>query len=160
MENVKSIEAVERMFATYDNMLFRTALVLLGNRDDAEDAVHETVIKYMQKSPVFESAEHEKAWLLRVITNQCRDMQRFWLNHPQTGLEDIPLRTDDPESCGIIELLMELPLTYKLVMVLYYVEQSRVEEIAALIGKTPSAVKMRLQRGRKLLEEKYRKEYL
>ena len=57
-------------------------------------------------------------------------------------------------------LLMQLPEKFKTVLLLHYVEEYKVEEIARIIGKTPSAVKMRLQKGRKLLEEKYRKEFL
>jgi len=44
-------------------------------------------------------------------------------------------------------------------MMLHYVESYRVEDIAKLIHRTPSAVKMRLQKGRQLLRELYRKEY-
>ncbi|MBQ4347633.1 MAG: RNA polymerase sigma factor, partial [Firmicutes bacterium] len=43
---------------------------------------------------------------------------------------------------------------------LHYVEEYSTEEIAKIIGKTASAVKMRLKKGRSLLEEKYRKEYM
>ena len=53
---------------------------------------------------------------------------------------------------------MALPEKYREVLVLHAVEGYRTEEIAKLIGKTPSAVKMRLSRGRKLLEESIRKE--
>ena len=45
-------------------------------------------------------------------------------------------------------------------MTLYYIEDYRVEDIAKIIGKTSSAVKMRLHKGRKLLEKIYREEYL
>jgi len=55
---------------------------------------------------------------------------------------------------------MRLPEKYKKVLYLYYVEEYRVEDIAGIIGKTASAVKMRLKKGRQLLEEKYRKEFM
>ena len=55
---------------------------------------------------------------------------------------------------------MSLPEKLRLVLTLYYVEEYHIEDIARIIQKTPSAVKMRLQKGRKLLEAKYRKEYL
>ena len=55
---------------------------------------------------------------------------------------------------------MELPEKFKLVLILYYVEGYRIHEIAEIIERSPSAVKMRLQKGRKLLENTYRKEYL
>ena len=61
---------------------------------------------------------------------------------------------------GILEALMTLPEKFRLVLILYYVEEYRIEEIAKIIGKTKSAVKMRLQKGRRLLEEIYRKEYM
>ena len=53
-----------------------------------------------------------------------------------------------------------LPEKFRLVLVLHYVEGYRVEEIARIVGRTPSAVKMRLQKGRRLLKEAYQKEDL
>lgn len=55
---------------------------------------------------------------------------------------------------------MEIPEKFRIVLALYYVDEYKVDEIAEIINRTPSAVKMRLQKGRKLLEEKYRKEYM
>ena len=55
---------------------------------------------------------------------------------------------------------MSLPDKFRIVMTLYYVEEYRVDDISQIIGKTSSCVKMRLQKGRKLLEERYRREYL
>ncbi|MCD7846286.1 MAG: RNA polymerase sigma factor [Oscillospiraceae bacterium] len=140
-------------------MLFRICLSMLGNDSDAEDAVQETAVKYMLKAPAFQSPAHEKAWLIRVAVNQCRDMGRFRARHPQTAMEQA-LGYVSPESSGVMEALMELPEKYKIVLLLYYVEEYPVKDIAGMIGRTPSAVKMRLQKGRRLLEEKYRKEYL
>ena len=53
-----------------------------------------------------------------------------------------------------------VPEKFRLVLTLYYIEECRIEDIAKIIDRTTSAVKMRLQKGRKLLEEIYRKEYL
>ena len=61
---------------------------------------------------------------------------------------------------GILEALTMVPEKFRLVLTLYYIEEYRIEDIAKIIGRTTSAVKMRLQKGRKLLEEIYRKEYL
>ena len=55
---------------------------------------------------------------------------------------------------------MQLPERFRIVMILYYVEEYSIKAIAGMIGRTTSAVKMRLQKGRRLLEETYRKEYL
>jgi RNA polymerase sigma-70 factor (ECF subfamily) len=151
---------VERVVHTYGNMLFRLCLVMLGNASDAEDVIQETMITYMQKKPEFKDTEHEKAWLITVASNKCKDLLRFRARHPMIDLEQIQEFMVENTDSGILEALMTLPEKFRIVLILYYVEEYRIEEIAKVIGKTPSAVKMRLQKGRKLLEKLYRKEYM
>lgn len=158
--SVRSADSVQTIVQIYGSLLFRTCYVLLENEADAEDAVQETIIKYMQKAPVFENAEHEKAWLITTAKNQCRDMLRFRLRHPIIDPEALQELSSDPCDSGIVEALMSLPTRFRLVLFLYYIEEYRIEDIARMIRRTPSAVKMRLQKGRRLLEETYRKEYL
>lgn len=157
---MQPIDKAENMVHKYGNMLFRICLVMLGNESDAADAVQDTVVKYLQRTEPFESAEHEKAWLIQVSSNQCRNMKRFWRMHPKIQLEDLQHYVSDPESCGILEALMMIPEKFRIIMMLYYVEEYHMDQIAKMIGKSVSTVKMRLQKGRKLLEETYRKEYL
>lgn len=158
--SARPADPIERVLQTYGNMLFRLSLVMLGSEADAEDAVQETILKYLRKAPHFSDPEHEKAWLLKVTANQCRDMLRFRQRHPQTDLDALRETAVEASDSGILEALMHVPETYRLVLILYYVEEYRIEEIAAMINRSASAVKMRLQKGRRLLEEAYRKEYL
>lgn len=71
---------IERIVDKYSNMLFKIALVILCCNQDAEDAVQDTIIKYMTKSPVFQDSEHEKAWLIKVVTNRCKNMSSSSIN--------------------------------------------------------------------------------
>lgn len=158
--SVRPADGIENVLQTYGNALYRLCLVMLGNEADAEDAVQETIIKCLQKAPPFADIEHEKAWLLKVAGNQCRDMLRFRSRHSQIDIDTLYDLSAESTDSGILEALMTLPEKFKLVLVLYYVEEYRIEDIAEMIGRTPSAVKMRLKKGRKLLEETYRKEYL
>ena len=157
--SVRPADDIEEVMRTYGNMLFRLCLITLGNANDAEDAVQETLMKYLQKKPVFADAEHEKAWLLKVAANKCRDMLRFQHRHPNINMEEVIEFTQEIPYSRILDALMTLPEKYKTVLVLYYVEEYRVNDIAKLIGRTSSAVKMRLQKGRKLLKEAYEKEW-
>lgn len=150
----------ESVLAIHGNRLFRICLLLLGNEHDAKDAMQETMLKYLQKTSGFENFEHEKSWLVMVATNQCRDMLRFRLRHPQVELEYIKSLTTMPEGSEIMEAVMQLPEKYRVVLLLHYIEEYKVEEIAKMIGKSVSAVKMRLHRARGLLEETYRKEFM
>lgn len=149
---------IDAAVRTYGSILYRTCLVMLGSESDAEDAVQETFVKYLQKAPQFESGEHEKAWLLTVAANLCRDQLRFRKRHPQTDPEGLAELPAEEGGSGILEALMTLPEAFRMVLILHYVEGYRVDEIARIIGRTPSAVKMRLWKGRRLLEEAYRKE--
>lgn len=151
---------VERVVHTYGNMLFRVCLITLGNASDAEDVIQETMITYLQKKSEFKDAEHEKAWLITVASNKCKDLLRFRARHPMIDLEQIQEFAAEDSDSGILEALMTLPEKFRIVLILYYVEEYHIEDIAKVIGKTPSAVKMRLQKGRSLLEKVYRKEYM
>lgn len=158
--SVQLADEIEQIMYTHGNMLFRLSLAMLGNTGDAEDVVQETLIKYIEKEPEFESEEHKKSWLITVASNKCKDLIRSHKRHPMVDLEEWNNMVKDSLDSGILEALMTLPEKFRLVLILYYVEEYRIEDIAKIIGKTKSAVKMRLQKGRKLLEETYRKEYM
>jgi len=156
----RSADDIETIVNRYGDMLYRVCILMLKNEKDAEDVVQETIIKYYQKAPPFKDYEHEKAWLIRVATNRCRDLLRFRIRHPLIDNEYLVGISSDVADSGILEALTALPEKYRLVLVLYYIEDYRIEDIAKMINKTPSAVKMRLQKGRKLLGKTYREEYL
>ena len=149
-------EAVEE----YGDMLYRICLVMLKNTADAEDAVQDTFIRYMQKAPAFSSDEHEKAWLIKVTANICKDMLRQRNRTAELDEDALNTLTAADEDSHILEALTQIPEKFRIVLTLHYIEGYKVNEIAEMIGKTSSAVKMRLAKGRKLLEEKYRKEYM
>lgn len=152
--------AVEKIIEEYGDMLYRLCLIMLCEAADAEDAVQETVIAYFRKAPEFKSTSHEKAWLITVARNKCRSIMRFKKKHPVFSGEHSETVFQDVESTHIIEALMEIPEKYRLVLTLHYIEGYKVDEIAKIICRTPSAVKMRLSKGRELLEKKYKEDYL
>lgn len=149
---------IEEIVDKYGNMLFKICLVILSNDYDAEDAVQETVIKYLTKSPTFHDLEHEKAWLITVATNCCKNMRRFNFKRSHMDISDLELYSNDEGSYGLLEILMKLPDKYKSVLLLYYVEGYKVDEVAAILKISVSAVKKRLQRGRELIRARYGKE--
>lgn len=155
---VRPADDIETLVHNHGNMLFRLCVMILGNASDAEDVIQETMIKYLQKAPKFENAEHEKAWLIKVSTNHCKDVLRFRRKHQMVDIEQVKEFVKDESDREIIDALMTLPEKYKVVLLLHYVEGYSTKEIAEMIDKTTSAVKMRLQKGRTLLKEAYGKE--
>lgn len=144
---------VMRSYEKNADMLYRIALVHLGSRQDAEEATQDTFIKLMEKGPVFKDDEHQKAWLIRVITNHCKNLLGRGWRKREVKLEGAePVTADDnPEALAILQLVMALPVKVKTVIHLYYYEDYPVQEISSILQISESAVKMRLQRGRQLL---------
>lgn len=158
--SARPADDIETIIERYGDLLYRLCILMLKSESDAEDVVQETIIKYYRKAPIFADAEHEKAWLIRVATNGCRDLLRFRVRHPQVDESYFSNLSCEPLDSGILEALASLPEKYRLVLTLYYIEDYHIEDIAKIIGRTSSAVKMRLQKGRKLLEKIYREEFL
>lgn len=157
MQNISADKNIEVIVHTYGDILYRLCYIMLQNCSDAEDVVEETIIKYIEKKPQFKDDEHIKAWLITVAKNKCRDLLRYRQKHSHFDIDEVretPSQEEKNDS-DILHVLMTLPEKFRLVLTLYYVEELKTEEIAKIIGKTQSAVKMRLQKGRRMLKEKY-----
>lgn len=151
---------LEAAYESYADMLYRLALSHLGNCEDAEDAVQDVFARYITHAPVFSSAEHERAWLIRVTVNRCHDLARrraLRLTDQLNEQHDLPARQEDTAS-ELLELLSGISEKYRTVIVLHYLEGFSVEETAEMLRLSPSAVKMRLARGRAALESLLEKE--
>lgn len=148
----KSETEIRYVLQTYGNMLYRTAYLFLGNPHDVQDALQETLLRYLEKSPDFLSAEHEKAWLLRVVSNCCKDCLRFRKRHACLDLEQFKDCLPSPEKRQMMQEIYELPMKWKTVLLLYYFEGYSVKEIAKITSLSENAVKKRLQRAREALK--------
>lgn len=160
MPQDSAVDEINRIVNEYGDMLYRLCLIMLCVPADAEDAVQETFIAYFRNSPEFASDEHRKAWLITVARNKCRSMLRFRKRHYTLSDEVLETIAQDDGSKNILEALVNLPDKFRTVLSLHYIEGYKVNEIAEIIGKSPSAVKMRLSKGRELLEKKYKEEFL
>lgn len=148
-------EQMKKIVDTYSNMLFKICFVMLCNEHDAEDAVQETFIKYLERGPRFESDEHEKAWLIRVAENISHNMIRFRVRHPAVNLDDLQEYCQDSSDLEALEFIMNIPAKYKSVLLLFYVERYQTDEIAKMLNLSETAVRKRLQYGREILKHEY-----
>lgn len=151
-------DEITRTVQDYTNILFKLCFTILCHSADAEDAVSETFIKYMTKSPLFKDEEHKKAWLIKVASNICKDKKRFRIKHSYTDLDDIREFCKDEHDTGILETLLSLPDKYKAVIHLFYIEGYKTDEISKILAISPAAVRKRLQYGRQLLKLEYGKD--
>ena len=142
----------EELVTRYENTLFRAALAILGDVPEAEDAVQDTFVRYLEKRPVFRDVDHERAWLLKVTANGCWSRLLARKRHTSVELLDV-YPAPDEDSREVLEAVLALPPKQRAAVHLHYYEGYSTEEIAAILGQRPGTVRSHLSRDRQALRE-------
>ena len=139
----------QRLVQTYADLILRLGYTYLKSTHDAEDVCQNVLIKLLQTDRAFESAEHERAWIVRATANACKDALRSGFRRHTVGLEAAPDAAvpDEPDS-GVVDAVMALPAKYREAIYLHYYEGYSIREISELTGRSESAVSAHLSRGR------------
>lgn len=148
---------LEELATKYENTLFRAALAILGDVPEAEDAVQDTFVRYLEKRPVFRDAGHERAWLLKVTVNGCKSRLRTQKRHPSAELLDV-YPAPDEGSREVLEAVLALPPKQRAAVHLHYYEGYSTNEIAVILGQQPGTVRSHLSRARQALKEQLKGE--
>ena len=153
MEEYDKERLARRLVDTYSDQLLRLAYSLLNSVPDAQDVCQEVLLKRLEHTGGFESREHERAWLIRVTINQCKNLRRSPWRTRTVGLDTVAEQPAfQPEEGGILEEIQRLPAQYREVLVLYYYMGYDTNEIGALLGVRADAVRARLSRARRKLK--------
>ena len=145
-------KTAEQLVLAYGDMVYRLAYAQTRTRSDADDIFQEVFLRVVRKKPCFESAAHEKAWLLRVTVN-CAKSHFLRAQLLRAAPLDDQITYTDPENQGLDEALGSLPRKYRAVIHLFYYEGYSAEEIAQMLGEKPSTVRTRLTRARYKLRD-------
>ena len=139
----------EELVTQNENRLYRTALAILGCQQEAEDAVQDAFLRYLEKAPA--DLEHPSAWLMRVLVNGCKS--RLRLAWRRVGPLPDTLPAPGPEEREELEELFSLPPEDRAVIHLHYYEGYSTGEIAQMLGQRPGTVRSRLSRAREKLRK-------
>ena len=137
----------EALVTENENRLYRAALSILGDPHEAEDAVQDAFLKYLEKAP--ESLDNPGAWLMRVLVNGCKSRLRLSWRKVLPLPETLPV--PGPEEREELEELFSLPPEDRAVLHLYYYEGWSTEEIARMLRLQPGSIRSRLTRARQKL---------
>lgn len=138
----------ETLVTQEGNRLYRTALAILGDPSEAQDAVQEAFLAFLEKAP--QNLEIPGAWLMRVLVNGCKSRLRLRWRRPTVPLwEELP--APSPEEREELEELYALPPQDRAVIHLHYYEGYSTQEIAQLLHCRPGTVRSRLSRARERL---------
>ena len=143
----------QQVLECYGELVLRTAFMMLKNRADAEDAAQDVFLSFIRTKPVFESAEHQKAWFLRVTLNRCKSILRSaWHRKTQPLEEAFPEQDFTERETGVMQAVHKLTQNYRTVIYLYYIQGYGTAEIAQILGVSQNTVLSRLARARKQLK--------
>ena len=137
----------EALVSQNENRLYRAALSLLGDPQEAEDAVQDAFVRYLERAP--EELENPGAWLMRVLVNNCKS--RLRLAWRRVGPLPDALPAPAMEEREVLEELFALPPADRAVLHLYYYEGYTTDEVARITGQRPGTVRTRLSRAREKL---------
>ena len=138
----------------YSDMVRRICFMYLRNDDDVDDVFQDVFLKLLQNKSPFENEEHEKAWLIRVTINKCKDIFKSFWRKNTSSIEDIDPPFEDKAENELIQVVLSLPQKYKDAVYLYYYEDYTVPKIAKLLGRKDSTVYSDLHRARDLIKQK------
>ena len=146
------------LYEKYANDVLRMCYFYLADRQKAEDVCQDVFVRLITTTPVLQEGK-EKAWLLKVAMNRCRDLWRgAWLKRVVLGspmFELVPApdefsqKDDQQELMGAIN---ELPAMFKEVILLHYYQGYSITEISEMMDLPEGTISSRLSRGRKKLE--------
>ena len=125
----------------------------LKNHADTEDIFQTVFLKYALYPGAFESDAHEKAWIIRVTVNACRDLLKSFFRSRTVSLDDVGEIACTDEHREVLEAVLALPAKYRDVVYLFYYEQYTASEIAALLRRNENTVYTQLKRAKALLRE-------
>jgi RNA polymerase sigma-70 factor (ECF subfamily) len=170
-ELIKSIRSGDRtafrkLVAMYQQPAYRLAFRILGNEEEARDAVQETFIKIWQKIGSFDPSREFLPWMYRILANTATDRLRTLRRHETIPLEQVSqqleiIRQQDPASLAdnlelatlIKGIAGILPEKQRLVFILRDIEGLKSGEVETITELNETSVKSNLYHARKKVRE-------
>ena len=153
---MRSEQEVNRAIERYADTVRRICMLHLKNRADTEDIFQTVFLKYLLHTAPFADDEHEKAWLIRVTINACRDLLRSFFRSRTVPLDAVAEQAAElpPDHREVLDAVLSLPQKYKDVVYLHYYEGYAAPEIGRILGKNVNTVYTLLNRAKQQLREK------
>ena len=150
-------EKLEQLVDRYQTPLLHMCYLYLCDKSLAEDALQEIFLKVYRNMDSFRGECGEKTWIMKIAVNTCYSMNhsgwsRFFNRRviPEM-MPDEAVQTDE-EDKQLVTAVAGLPLKLREVILLYYFQNLKVNEIADALGISQSSVSGRLKRGRDRLK--------
>lgn len=149
---------MERFMVLYESVykdLYRLAYYYLGNPQDAEDAVGETVLKAYEKFSALKSEDAFRSWIFKILVNQCNSFLRKHISRKTEELVEEPGTQPELGDAVIVkEMLAVLSEEERKIVALAVFGGYKGEEIARIMHQRHSTIRSKYRRALKKLEKK------
>ncbi len=152
-------EAFIQMINLYLPQLYKVARTRLLSEEDIGDAVQEAILSAFQNLKTLRNPCYFRTWLVRILINQCNDIAKQNSKVISIGsyeeAEEITAVccSEDPESrMDLEQILKQLSIDYRTVVVLYYVNGFNTREISEILNEKEGTIKSRLSRAREFIK--------
>lgn len=152
---MRSEAEVTQAIEAYSDTVKRICLLHLKNHADTEDIFQTVFLKYALSPVVFESDQHEKAWLIRVTINACKDLLKSFFRTHTVPLDALVEQAAPEQESHreVLEAVLKLPQKYRSVIYLHYYEGYTAPQMGEILHKNVNSVYTLLTRAKKLLKE-------
>lgn len=157
-------EIIEKLIELYGNDVLRIANAYTRNPNISEDLFQEVFLKVSKNIHKFRRESSEKTWIIRITINTCTDYLKSAWNKKVISIENNTIEEKDnslqdnitkkEESSKILAEILNLPVKYKEVILLYYYQNFSTVEISKILKMPESSIRTRLKRAREILKEK------
>jgi RNA polymerase sigma factor (sigma-70 family) len=146
----------------YADTVKRICYIYLKNDADTEDVFQDVFLKYALFPSAFSSEEHEKAWLIRITINRCKDVLKSFFHKKVGSLEEARFLAggSQAEHPDLLPAVMALPEKYRVVIFLYYYEGYAAPAIAKMLHKKENTIYTNLARAKEQLRTLLGGDYL
>ena len=134
-------EELGQLILSSERQLYATAKTILADDQDCADAIQESIVKAFSKIHTLKKDRYAKTWLIRILINECYNITR------QSGMKE---HHDYSELYKAVNNLKE---DLRVPVVLYYMEEFSVKEVARILDISEGAVQKRLARARAKLKK-------
>lgn len=158
-------QEINRLMKQYGDDVLRIAYLYVKDYQRAEDIYQEVFLRVYKQYGNFQGKSSEKTWIIRITINLCKDMLRsFWLRRMmpfRKQTETLPADGDfterivaSSEHRQLFQAVLHLKPVFREVVLLYYYQEFRTQEIASILGISEGTVRSRLHRAREILRGK------
>lgn len=150
----KEPEAFTELMQLYMKDMYKVALAILINDEDAADAIQDTILACWEKIDTLKYVQYYKTWMTRILIHKCYQLRKTAQKTERLEEYEEP-GVYDEYKLELMEALSSLDEKYRIVMTLFYSEGYHIHEIAEILKIPKSTVQTRLQRGRAKLARYY-----